>query len=223
MNPDQPPASPSIRPPFNPFFTLIHDTATSTTHHPRNVHYIFSDDDPSLLTTACLSALSPPSPTASYPDPSRILLLDLDDSGASVTQAHSLSSSWQIVSTSLTPAPTWDESPSEPHQSLNGGPGFMLKIAGTDGRQMGASQGMGVALGLGKGGGKEEGAVTEVEFQALIGEFEARMKVLRTVAEAGGELGQRDGRGVGRVGGEGEVEAAGERGEEEDTGVGEEM
>lgn len=99
----------------------------------------------------------------------------------------------------------------------------MLKIAGTDGRQMGASQGMGVGLGLGKGGGKGEGGVTEVEFQALIGEFEARMKVLRTVVEAGCELGRRDGRGVGRVGGEGKVEAAGERGEEEDTGVGGEM
>jgi hypothetical protein len=99
----------------------------------------------------------------------------------------------------------------------------MLKIAGTDGRQMGASQGMGVGMGLGKGGGKGEGAVTEVEFQALIGEFEARMKVLRTVVEAGGDLGRRDGPGVGRVRGEGEVEAAGERGEEGDTGIGEEM
>jgi hypothetical protein len=37
--------------PFAPIYTLVHDTSSRTTHHPQ-VHYIFSDDDPELLTHA---------------------------------------------------------------------------------------------------------------------------------------------------------------------------
>jgi len=93
----------------------------------------------------------------------------------------------------------------------------MLKISGTDGRQVGAGQGMGLGLGLGKdargigGKGEEEKGeqgFTETEFQALVEEFEARMKVLRTVVEAGGEVGRRgEGLRVGE-GEEGEATAA---------------
>ncbi|ROV91515.1 hypothetical protein VMCG_09437 [Cytospora schulzeri] len=38
-------------PPFQPLFTLVTDSTTRATHHPR-VHYIFSDDDPDILTEA---------------------------------------------------------------------------------------------------------------------------------------------------------------------------
>lgn len=38
-------------PPFHPLFTLVTDTTSRATHHPR-VHYIFSDDDPDILTEA---------------------------------------------------------------------------------------------------------------------------------------------------------------------------
>lgn len=38
-------------PPFHPLFTLVTDSNTRQTHHPR-VHYIFADDDPEILTKA---------------------------------------------------------------------------------------------------------------------------------------------------------------------------
>ena len=89
----------------------------------------------------------------------------------------------------------------------------MLKISGTDGRQTSMARGgdwVGVGAwkggegGAGKGAGSDEG-LTEAEFQALMLEFDSRMKVLRTVVEAGVEVGQRHG-----AGGEGgEVEAYG--------------
>lgn len=41
---------------FRPFFTLIEDAHSSDYHHPT-VHYIFSDDDPEILTEASMRAL----------------------------------------------------------------------------------------------------------------------------------------------------------------------
>lgn len=43
-------------PEFKPFFTLIEDANSSEYYHPT-VHYIFSDDDPELITEAALRAL----------------------------------------------------------------------------------------------------------------------------------------------------------------------
>ncbi|KAF7561848.1 hypothetical protein G7046_g2296 [Stylonectria norvegica] len=42
-------ASPPL-PPFEPVFTLLTNTTSNTTVHPR-IHYLFADDDPSILTT----------------------------------------------------------------------------------------------------------------------------------------------------------------------------
>lgn len=67
----------------------------------------------------------------------------------------------------------------------------MLKIAGTDVMEMwysGTGRGMGVSR-EGKGVGKESGVgLSEGEFQALMGDFDRRMKLLRTIVEAGNEL-----------------------------------
>lgn len=46
-----PELQPQQPPPFQPLFTLVTDSTTRATHHPR-VHYIFSDDDPDILTEA---------------------------------------------------------------------------------------------------------------------------------------------------------------------------
>ncbi|ROV95906.1 hypothetical protein VSDG_05143 [Cytospora chrysosperma] len=46
-----PELQPQQPPPFQPLFTLVTDSTTRATHHPR-VHYIFSDDDPEILTEA---------------------------------------------------------------------------------------------------------------------------------------------------------------------------
>ncbi|KAG0645437.1 hypothetical protein D0Z07_8700 [Hyphodiscus hymeniophilus] len=64
-----PPTPSAPRPNFTPFFTLIHDSTTQSTHHPSRIHYIFSDDDESeVLTAACIRSLQQEdddSPTAS--------------------------------------------------------------------------------------------------------------------------------------------------------------
>ncbi|EER23089.1 hypothetical protein D8B26_004394 [Coccidioides posadasii str. Silveira] len=61
---------------FRPFFTLIEDANTSKFYHPT-VHYVFSDDDTSLITEAALRSLDqqqrpphPPSKGRSAQDPS---------------------------------------------------------------------------------------------------------------------------------------------------------
>lgn len=48
---DQSQVNEPVPPPFQPLFTLVTDSITRTTRHPQ-VHYIFSDDDPQLLTDA---------------------------------------------------------------------------------------------------------------------------------------------------------------------------
>jgi hypothetical protein len=92
----------------------------------------------------------------------------------------------------------------------------MLKISGTDGRQVDGTGVMGLGLGgtgaHGRGESKGGAGMTEAEFQALMLEFDSRMKVLRTVVEAGGEVVKREGEG------KGEGDGTAERGEE-DTGA----
>lgn len=52
----QPPIS------FQPFFTLIQDTVTSEHYHPT-VHYIFTDDDPDIITEAACRSLEESTPS----------------------------------------------------------------------------------------------------------------------------------------------------------------
>lgn len=77
----------------------------------------------------------------------------------------------------------------------------MLKISGTDGRQSNAAPGLGLGIGKddqGEGKGAGEGAraeLTEADFHALMHDFDQKMKMLRTVVEAGndvGHLGEQD-------------------------------
>jgi hypothetical protein len=74
---EEPSAStPSTHPPFEPFFTPLSNTTTNTTLHPR-VHYIFSDDDPTIV------------------PPSRSILVDLEansDGGSNKWNVRSASS-----------------------------------------------------------------------------------------------------------------------------------
>ena len=192
---------------FSPFYTLINDTGNSTTHHPVNVHYIFSDDETDTLTTGCLATVPGPSsqsssgltarsassgmqspskeppqskpgskggPTASQSQTKeperRTILIDLDETGTHITSAQSLTSSWQVINTSLSAAPTWEEGP-----SADGGPTtarYMLSIEGLSGikPQAGTQQGR---------------EVTGDDFKTLAEEFDKRMAMLRTVVETG--------------------------------------
>jgi hypothetical protein len=70
----------------------------------------------------------------------------------------------------------------------------MLKISGTDGSQV-SSAGTGLRIGKedkgeAKGTAKGAGAgLTDADFQALMSDFDQRMTVLRTVVEAGNDVG----------------------------------
>jgi hypothetical protein len=43
-------------PNFKPFFTIVEDTTTGDHHHPF-VHYVFTDDDPAIVTAAAMRSL----------------------------------------------------------------------------------------------------------------------------------------------------------------------
>jgi hypothetical protein len=72
----------------------------------------------------------------------------------------------------------------------------MLRISGTDGSKSNVATGVGLAIGRddqgeGKGTGKGASAeLTEADFQALMHDFDQKMKVLRTVVEAGNDVGR---------------------------------
>lgn len=104
------------QPPFQPLFTLVTDSTTHVTHHPQ-VHYIFSDDDPEILTKALAQYgqhASPDahaaraSPPAAYPN-ERAIVLDLvpkpahnahpalSGPGYDVAWVSSLSPNWAVV------------------------------------------------------------------------------------------------------------------------------
>ncbi|KAI0011967.1 hypothetical protein F4779DRAFT_145684 [Xylariaceae sp. FL0662B] len=146
--------SPSL-PAFAPIFALVNNTSTRTTHHPH-VRYIFSDDDPDVLTRE-LAELDP-GVDASASDPAlnnRAMILDLAaDDGANiggggggvctydVAWAASLSPSWAVLGAHL--------SPISPPSSSDGGNGegrggrpdrLMLRIEGVEAGGPGGSEG----------------------------------------------------------------------------------
>ncbi|OBT40353.1 hypothetical protein VE00_09201 [Pseudogymnoascus sp. WSF 3629] len=211
------------RPAFTPFFTLVDDATSGSTHHPVNVRYIFSDDDQDLTDEYLAAISSAPSPhssshiahsseSSSFTSSSRhqqqripsgaeprepehrTLLLDLDASGTAVTSFHSLSPSWQLLSASITKAPTWESGPTAADDGEDEGAArFMLRLEGTRGRDEGMRERVGRVW-------REAGeGVRAEDFQVLVEEFERKMRVLRRVVETGGE-------GLGLDGGEVEVE-----------------
>lgn len=123
-------AAEEIPPPpdFKPFFTLIEDPETGEHHHPT-VHYVFSDDDPEILTNAALEALThhegnqQRNAQTEQPD-GRYVIVDMAADGKTVTSASSLSKDWQAVRTSITQAPSWGDDKQTEDK------GMMLKISG---------------------------------------------------------------------------------------------
>lgn len=191
-------------PPFAPIFTLVNNTSTRTTHHPH-VRYIFSDDDPDVLTQA-LADLEPEL-DGSAADPAlpsnRAMILDLapDPSGGySVAWASSLSSSWAVLDAQLSQI----SPPSSDGESNNGNEGgdsssradrLMLRIEGVDSNAIGSEgeisgtasrQGSGSGSGGGSGQHDRERGDPE-DYTNLVEKFERRMITLRKIVEAGEE------------------------------------
>lgn len=128
----------SLLPPpaFHPFFTLITDTTSGETYHPRT-YYIFTDDDPDILTTATLHALDSQS---SYPregeeeegdggqEEERYLVMDMSDDATRVREIKSLTSNWAVTSSEIRGAPTFQ--PESGVTAAGGNEGLMLMIEG---------------------------------------------------------------------------------------------
>lgn len=131
---EEPAAEEITHPPdFKPFFTLIEDPETGEHHHPT-VHYVFSDDDPEILTNASLEALDTHTQNRQRDQPAemadeRYVIVDMAADGRTVTSASSLSKDWQAVRASITQAPSWGENNQTEDR------GLMLKISGKESRR----------------------------------------------------------------------------------------
>ena len=144
---DGAPGAPAAAPtPFKALFTTVHDIARDT-HHTPQVHYIFADDDPDLLTAALLASLPtrPPraSPAAPHEHGDRTLLVDLAPDGHSVTAARSLSRDWAVTSAAVQEAPTIG------HGAEKAAGGWMLRLEGAGAPATTASTGSDMLGGVG--------------------------------------------------------------------------
>ncbi|KAI2616017.1 hypothetical protein GGR54DRAFT_641828 [Hypoxylon sp. NC1633] len=207
---EQPPTADSSHdeqqdpPPFAPIFTLVNNTSTRTTHHPH-VRYIFSDDDPDILTQAL--AEFDPGFNESVSDPAmppyRAMVLDLEPDavgGYNIAWASSLSSSWAVLDAQLSQI----SPPSSDGESNNGNEGgdsgrradrLMLRINGVESGSLGSETGLspresrhgsGSASGGGSGHNDREKGDAK-DYTTLVEKFERRMATLRKIVDAGEE------------------------------------
>ncbi|KAK7518679.1 hypothetical protein IWZ03DRAFT_374377 [Phyllosticta citriasiana] len=117
----------------------------------------------------------------------RYIVLDLSADARSITQAQSLSREWQVISTSISPAPTFSEEGDE----AGGSGALMLRV---EGLEM-AARGNG---GRGTGASFEEEAVDEVRrgaggdlvsgLETLLRRLEGGLEIVGKVVGSNGEL-----------------------------------
>ncbi|KAM4058093.1 hypothetical protein HRG_010953 [Hirsutella rhossiliensis] len=157
-------------PPFEPLFTLLTNTTTNGTIHPR-VQYLFSDDDTSVLA-------DPPPPAIAGPDghAHRPVLVDLapspDGSSWTVAWASSLSPDFALTTSRLEPAPQQQH---EADASSSAAPGGVLRLEGVEREPVDARP---ESL---PGSASGSGTVGREDVDALADEFRRRMGVLRKV------------------------------------------
>ncbi|KAI1202830.1 hypothetical protein F5X97DRAFT_190621 [Nemania serpens] len=197
-------------PPFAPVFTLVNNASTRATHHPH-VRYIFSDDDPDILTQAlaeCEHGYADELGSDSAPA-NRAMILDLapnDDGGYSVAWASSLSPSWAVLDTQLSQI---SPPSSDAGHSSGSGPGdagannnnnnrperLMLRIEGVETSAPNSlselrisdeanRQRPGSASGSGSGQRERERPGEGDDYTSTLDEFEKRMVTLRKVVNA---------------------------------------
>ncbi|EFR04511.1 hypothetical protein MGYG_07518 [Nannizzia gypsea CBS 118893] len=204
-----------VHPPFKPFFTVIGDATSSEYFHPT-VHYIFSDDDTSIITEAALQSLEinkqkPPSwSTESISQKEKkkgestpkakaaaeqFIILDVeptntnDTSGAAdaaTTDAQetsarpnltpqSLSPAWQVINTSLSPAPNFDSASNSP-TSTDRDNNAVLMIEGTSGFASDSSATR-----------HQTQQASGQTLEEMMDQFAKRMEELKKVVEASGD------------------------------------
>ncbi|KAG5967842.1 hypothetical protein E4U58_002076 [Claviceps cyperi] len=172
-------------PPLEPFFTLLTNTTTGTTVHPR-VQYLFSDDDLSALVTNPQPSSSL-SASSSLPPFTRPLIVDLvptpDNTSWTVSWASSLTSEFALTSSCITVQPDsnnsyYDEGNKETHVATAAAAedkSTMLRLEGVE-RDPPCASRPGSPPGSGSGAtlGKEN-------VEALAEEFRRRFVALRKV------------------------------------------
>jgi hypothetical protein len=118
----------------------------------------------------------------------RVIIVDIDENGTGVKSASCLSKEWQVLSASLSSAPTFDAS--SPPSTSNPEPererGLMLRIegVGVDSLHFGFDGEDGDGLGVGGSRDEREGELGEEEMAGLLEGFDKKMGVLRRIIEA---------------------------------------
>ncbi|KAH7156190.1 hypothetical protein EDB81DRAFT_854353 [Dactylonectria macrodidyma] len=161
-------------PPFEPLFTLLTNATTNATVHPR-VHYIFADDDPSVLAAAA----------ATTADPShRALVVDLaaapagDPGRWAVSWASSMSPSFAVTGSSVAVQQNEGDDAGEDDRRAGGGAALMLRVKGVEHEPVDMRPDSLPSSGSGTSLGRED-------VEGLAEDFRRRMGVLKKVVDEG--------------------------------------
>ncbi|PON31033.1 hypothetical protein TGAM01_v200453 [Trichoderma gamsii] len=167
-------------PPFEPIFTLLTNTTTNTTVHPR-VHYLFSDDDASAVLTAPQT------------DPlHRALVVDLappaNPSGKwTVSWASSLTPDFAVTASQLSLQHSGNNEGEEGENNEGASSSVMLRVEGVEREGVPADTKPTNAnlRGSSSSGGSAAGIVGREDVDQLTEEFKRRMGVLKKVVDEG--------------------------------------
>ena len=107
---------------LQPFFVVVQDSLTGEYLHPH-VHYLFSDDDPDILTSAINGTdtvnlngtkvnsndeLSSNDNSSNPRRGDRVIVVDMNEDPSTVRRAKSLSGDWQVIDTNVSNAPSFE-------------------------------------------------------------------------------------------------------------------
>lgn len=185
-------AAAAAQPHFEPLFTLLTNTTNNTTIHPR-VHYLFSDDDPSILPGSApldsshralvldLAPAATPSASAASPDHHQH-----GAAGWRVSWAASLSPSFAVTESNI----------SVVQQGHRDDGSVMLRIDGVEREPVHLPRNTTAGAGGGGGGGEAaatasggspaaSGTVGKEDVDALVDDFRRRMSVMAKVVGQG--------------------------------------
>ncbi|RMJ10824.1 hypothetical protein CDV36_009551 [Fusarium kuroshium] len=157
---DEAPLEPPM-PPFEPLFALLTNSTTNTTVHPR-IHYLFSDDDPSVLASPAVD---------------RALVVDLvpaqegDSSRWAVSWAASLTPDFAVTKSNVA------VQQSEGDEDGRNGGALMLRVEGVEREPVEMRPDSLPSSGSGAIGGED--------VDILADDFRRRMGVLKKVVDEG--------------------------------------
>ena len=183
-------SAPPPPPPFEPLFTLLTNSTTNTTVHPR-VHYVFSDDDPGVMASAAADPSHRALVVDLVPAPQQSPPKTTSESVAGREGANSGDTSgWNIAwASSLSPdfAVTGSQLAVQQHGAEGGG-ALMLRVEGVEREPVEVNSGD--AGGGSSGSLRNSGSGTvpsggREDVDALLDDFRRRMDLLRKVVGEG--------------------------------------